>query len=49
MTEEGKVVKTLLLPPKAPGPGGCLGLPPQSNHAKAQKETSDFVHFPKWT
>lgn len=38
MTEEGKAVRNLLLPPKAPGPGGCLSLPPP-NHAKAQKET----------
>ena len=38
-TEEGKVAKNLLLPPKAPGPGGCLSLPPQPNHAKVQKET----------
>lgn len=36
-TEECKVVKKLL-PPKAPGPGGRISVPPQSNRAKAQKQ-----------
>lgn len=38
MTEEGKAVRNLLLPPKAPGLVVCLSLPPP-NHAKTQKET----------